>query len=77
MKGENHLETNTYTTISGDEWDGICFKHYGENGEMLMDKVMQANPSHVKTVIFSAGVVLTMPVFELHQELSDLPPWMR
>ena len=77
MKGESHLATNTYTTVSGDEWDGICFKHYGENGEMFMDRVMQANPSHINTVVFSAGVVLTMPVFDLKQSTDDLPPWMR
>lgn len=78
-KGGNRLATNKYTTISGDEWDGICFKHYGENGEMLLDKVMFANPFHMNTVVFSAGIVLNMPAFNLEekQSVDDLPPWMR
>ena len=76
-KGENHLATNIYTTISGDEWDGICYKFYGENGEMMMDKVIHANPSSMYIVVFPAGVVLTMPVFDLQKQTAEKPPWMR
>lgn len=67
----------TYTTISGDEWDGICYKVYGEGGEMYMDKVMSSNPSHIATVVFSAGVELNIPEITNRQNTDDLPPWMR
>jgi len=79
MRGGSHLATNTYTTISGDEWDGICFKYYGPNGEVLMDKVMHANPHHMHIVVFPAGIELMMPAFDLDEKQStdDLPPWMR
>ena len=75
MKGGYHLATN-YTTSSGDEWDGICYKVYGSKGEMLMDQVIHANPQYMDTVVFKAGVVLTMPVFDLQQAVEK-PPWMR
>lgn len=75
-KGGRHLATNTYTTISGDEWDGICYKFYGSKGEMMMDQVVHANPKYLNIVVFSAGVVLRMPAFNLHQATSK-PPWMR
>lgn len=79
MRGGSHLATNTYTTISGDEWDGICFKYYGPNGEMLMDKVMHTNPTYMNIAVFPAGIKLMMPVFTLEetQNTDDLPPWMR
>lgn len=66
-----------YTTISGDEWDGICYKHYGSGGEMFMDKVMHANPAYMHCVVFSAGVVLTMPVMDAKLASESKPPWMR
>ena len=65
----------TYTTISGDEWDGICYKVYGD--EMMMEQLMQANLEHINTVVFRAGVVLTVPDVEKVVTASDLPPWMR
>lgn len=67
----------TYTTVSGDEWDGICYKVYGSGGEMVMDKVMASNPSHIDKVVFPAGIVLNMPEVENEQKSNDLPPWMR
>lgn len=77
MRGGRHLATKTYTTISGDEWDGICYKYYGTNGEMLMDKVMQVNPSHMHITVFPAGIVLNMPALDLQQQTINKPPWMR
>lgn len=75
MKGGSRLETKTYTTISGDEWDVICFKHYGT--EMVMDKVIQANPQYMDIVVFPAGIVLTLPEINTVQTTQNKPPWMR
>ena len=67
-----------YTTISGDEWDGICYKVYGANGEMAMNKAMHANPSFISLVVFPAGIELTMPEIDTQQQNNnDLPPWLR
>ena len=64
-----------YTTISGDEWDGICFKHYGT--EMVIADVMNANLQYVNYVVFPAGIVLNMPDIETVKETANKPPWMR
>lgn len=69
--------TRTYTTISGDEWDGICYKFYGEGAEKHMDKVMKANPDHNQLAVFPAGIVLNMPEVNTIQESENKPPWMR
>lgn len=63
---------NTYTTISGDTWDIVAYKAYGN--EMYMDMLIKANIEHKNTFIFPAGVTLTLPEIDL--EVSEtLPPW--
>lgn len=62
----------TYTTIQGDMWDGIAYKVYGSESNMV--QLLQANPQHADTVIFGAGVVLLVP--EIPEVIdSSLPPW--
>lgn len=63
---------NTYTTVSGDTWDIVAYKAYGN--EMYMDTLIKANIEYKDTYIFPAGVVLTLPEIEL--TVSEfLPPW--
>lgn len=63
---------NTYTTISGDTWDIVAYKVWGN--EMYTDSLIKANLEHKDTFIFPAGVTLTLPEIEL--EVSEsLPPW--
>lgn len=64
-----------YKTVSGDEWDEICYKHYGT--EMVMDKVIHANPKYMDLVVFPAGIVLDMPEIETVQTTQNKPPWVR
>ena len=63
---------NTYTTVSGDTWDIVAYKVYGN--EMYMDTLIKANIEYKDTYIFPAGVVLTLPEIELTVSES-LPPW--
>lgn len=63
-----------YTTIQGDTWDAISFKVYGSAA--YMSRLMEANTAHVQTVIFGAGVVLTVPDVPASTS-ADLPPWRR
>lgn len=65
--------SETYTTIQGDTWDLIAYKVYGE--ESRMTDLIKANPSHVRTVIFSAGTTLKVPAV-LKESGNDRPPWM-
>lgn len=64
----------TYTTVLGDMWDIIAKKRLGS--ELYMDKLIAANPKYAATVIFSAGVVLTIPDISLETSVN-LPPWKR
>ena len=64
----------TYTTISGDTWDMIAYKTLGN--EMLMGDLMKANAEYRKTVVFPAGITLTIPNIDVEID-SDLPPWKR
>lgn len=66
-----------YTTVQGDTFDLVASKTLGN--EMLMDKVIDANPDVASTLIFSAGVILEIPMIE---ELTSptsrsVPPWRK
>lgn len=63
---------NTYTTVSGDTWDIVAYKAYGN--EMYMDTLIKANIEYKDIYIFPAGVVLNLPEIELTVSES-LPPW--
>ncbi len=67
-----------YTTMLGDEWDGIAHRVYGDRkrGEMLMHLLLDANPEHRETVIFGSNVVLIVPD-PPEAEVPVLPPWKR
>lgn len=62
----------TYRTIQGDTWDGIAFKLTGSYD--AMPTLMYANLDHILTVIFTAGVILSVPEIEA-QTSSTLPSW--
>lgn len=60
----------TYTTKSGDTWDGIAKEVYGD--EYRADVLMEANRQHIETFVFSAGVELFTP--ELEEEADGTQP---
>ena len=60
----------TLTTIQGDTWDRLAKRAYGD--ELLCDVLMQANPAHLNTAIFSAGVQIVVP--ETEQTVHTAPP---
>ena len=63
---------NIYRTMSGDMWDIVAYKAYGN--EMYMDMLIKANIEYKDTYIFPAGVRLILPEIDL--EVSEsLPPW--
>ena len=63
---------NTYTTKQGDMWDTIAYTVYGS--EYQLHILMDANPQHITTVIFPAGIVLAVPEIAVSQP-QNLPPW--
>ena len=63
-----------YTTITGDTFDSISLKFYGEENYSVF--IMQLNPKHIQTIIFDAGIELIIPEVNI-EEKSTLPPWKR
>lgn len=45
---------NTYTTVSGDTWDIVAYKAYGN--EMYMNTLIKANIEYKDTYIFQQGL---------------------
>ena len=64
----------TYTTVQGDMWDSIAYKCYGD--EAGINALMGANEDYIDTVVFPAGIVLTVPEYA-KPVTSTLPPWRR
>ncbi len=62
----------TYTTIAGDTWDTIAYAQWED--EFKMTELMAANPEHLSTLVFGAGIVLTIPEIQT-PAASTLPPW--
>jgi hypothetical protein len=63
----------SYTTVQGDTWDMIAFVEYGD--ELQMHWLIEANPQHRETVIFSAGIVLSIPELDETSSATS-PPWI-
>lgn len=63
-----------YETIQGDTFDIISKKAY--DNERLVQKLLDSNPKQIKTIVFSAGVMLKIPE-ATQQEMStqSQPPW--
>jgi phage tail protein X len=64
----------TYTTIAGDTFDIAAYKVFGDCG--YTDKIINLNPKHRETVIFSAGIILELPE-KIIKVSPILPPWKR
>jgi hypothetical protein len=62
----------TYITISGEQWDQIARKIYGD--EHYAGKLMEANPDKIDIFQFDAGTVLQVPELD-EEEDGFLPPW--
>jgi phage tail protein X len=67
----------TYRTNLGDMWDSIARRVYPSyGGEHLMTMLIDANPAHRETTIFSGGVMLNIPEVAA-PTVRSLPPWKR
>jgi len=65
----------TYLTKQGDEWDRIAFEQLGS--EHLVDQLIALNPEHRMTVVFAAGIKLTLPEIKTSPKESGPAPWRR
>ena len=64
----------TYTTQSGDTWDIIAHKVFGDC--RYTENLINANRDYITTFIFSAGVKLNVPAID-KTTTKTLPPWKR
>ncbi|WP_311733629.1 tail protein X [Ureibacillus thermosphaericus] len=61
--------------MQGDTWDLISYKLWGS--EYLFPLLIEANPKHNGTVIFSGGVLLNVPeIDEMTTSTTSRPPWL-
>lgn len=65
----------THITAEGDTFDALSLEYY--NDEKLASTIIQANPDHCATLIFEAGVSLTIPDVSAVTYPETLPPWRR
>jgi phage tail protein X len=64
----------TYITVQGDTWDMVAFKLYSKAS--MLSLLIKANGQYAATAIFSAGILLKVPI-EPAELPTDLPPWRR
>ena len=64
-----------HITAEGDTFDMLALKYYDD--EKLASTIIQANPDHCATLIFEAGVSLTIPDITSVIYPETLPPWRR
>jgi hypothetical protein len=64
---------NTYITVQGDTWDLIAFRTLGS--EYLLPLLFEENKKYRTTVIFSGGIVLTIPDVDT-AEITERPDWL-
>lgn len=70
------MVTLQYTTVTGDRWDIIAFRAYGDAGQSKI--LIQANPDVKIDPEIPLGTLLNIPVQEdVAVALSSdlLPPW--
>lgn len=68
--------TKTYVTQQGDTWDVVSLRVFGD--ERFMDRIIEQNQQHINVAIFSAGVVLKIPMVTLSEiEHTNVAPWRR
>lgn len=67
--------TKTHLTSCGDTFDLLALWYYAD--EKMASAIIQANPDHCDTLIFEAGVTLTIPDVSAATAPETLPPWRR
>jgi phage tail protein X len=64
-----------HITAEGDTFDGLALFYYGD--EKMASEIIQANPDYCDTLIFEAGITLTIPAVSTVTLPETLPPWRR
>ncbi|MGN1118312.1 MAG: tail protein X [Acutalibacteraceae bacterium] len=62
-----------YVTKQGDMFDNIASEQLGDVA--FTGSLMEANPEHINTYVFPAGVTLNIPDVDYTELDEDIPPW--
>ena len=65
----------THITVQGDTFDGLALRYY--NDEKQASAIVVANLDYCGTLVFDAGVPLTIPDESALTLPETLPPWRR
>ena len=71
------MNVKVYRTVSGDTWDLISFKVYGD--EIYYHELIRANPNLIDIAIFNSDIPVIIPdlLIEDNIDYDKLPPWKR
>lgn len=65
-----------YTTLKGDTFDLIALDFYDD--EFMASKIIKENPFYSDVLVFEAGEILYIPMFEEETaDVDSMPPWRR
>ena len=64
---------STYVTSSGDMWDSIAYKLFGNTSHT--NSIMKANRQHLGYYTFPAGITLEIPAVDDTSLPNYRPPW--
>ncbi len=66
----------THITSAGERWDLLAWRYYGD--ATAYSPIIMANPAIPIESVFSAGLVIAIPLLQLGAPRNvDLPPWKR
>ncbi|WP_064609098.1 tail protein X [Streptobacillus moniliformis] len=71
-------DVRVYLTVSGDTWDLISYKVYGN--EIYCHKLIRENLELIDISIFDSNIPIIIPELKVNDIISDnsiLPPWKR
>lgn len=69
------MTRKVYLTRQDEAWDAVAYRLWGQ--ERLFMELVKANPEHLDTVVFPAGVELTVPERPVAANALELPPWRK
>ena len=73
------MKTRVYRTVSGDTWDLIAYKVYGN--EKYFHRIIRNNLNLIDVSIFPGDIPIMIPnieeSFETEIPEEKLPPWKR
>lgn len=69
------VEYYEYETRQGDSFDELALQFY--DNELQAHLIIDFNPQYSDVLIFEAGIVLKIPIYEDNKTAETLPPWKK